>query len=64
MFDTQYGQYQFSLYNAPAMLQHFMNDIFCDLLDRFVIIYLDDILIFSEDMVEHTEHVQAILQYF
>ena len=52
----------FGLTNAPAVFQRFMNIIFPDLLDRFVIIYLDDILIYSRDPTQHTEHVRQVLQ--
>ena len=38
-----------------------MNDIFREYLDQFVVIYLDDILIFSHDYIEHTKHVRLIL---
>ena len=47
----------FGLTNAPATFQHFMNDIFSDLLDTFMVIYLDDILIYSENPKQHVEHV-------
>ena len=40
-----------------------MNVIFQDLLDRFVIVYLDDILIYSQDPAPHTEHVRQVLQW-
>ena len=43
----------FGLTNAPAAFQRFMNDIFSDLLDVCVVIYLDDILIYSNDMSEY-----------
>ena len=51
----------FVLTNAPAVFQHMMNDIFREYLDQFVVIYLDDILIFSQDYIEHTKHVRLIL---
>ena len=52
-FRTRYGHFQyvvmpFGLVNAPATFQHFLNDIFRNHLDQFVIVYLDDILIFSK----------------
>ncbi|KAF8751883.1 Retrotransposon gag protein [Rhizoctonia solani] len=58
-FRTKYGLYEslvmtFGLTNAPASFQHFMNDLFKDLLDVCVIIYLDDILIYSKDDATHT----------
>ena len=61
-FRTRYGHFEymvmpFGLTNAPAVFQHMMNDIFREYLDQFVVIYLDDILIFSQDYIEHTKHV-------
>ncbi|KAF8750370.1 hypothetical protein RHS01_09469 [Rhizoctonia solani] len=57
-FRTKYGLFEylvmpFGLTNAPAAFQHFMNDLFRDLIDVTVVIYLDDILIFSEDPKKH-----------
>jgi len=45
------------LTNAPATFQAFMNHIFRDMTDIFVVIYLDDILIFSNSLEEHQVHV-------
>ena len=53
----------FSLTNAPMAFQRFMNDIFSDLLDVCVIIYLDDILIYSNNMSKHHQHVKEVLKY-
>ena len=50
------------LTNAPAAFQHFMNDIFVDLLDLRVIVYLDDILIYSETLEEHCKLMKEVLQ--
>ncbi|KAF8756488.1 hypothetical protein RHS01_04204 [Rhizoctonia solani] len=66
-FCTKYGLYKslvmtFGLTNAPASFQHFMNNLFKDLLDVCVIIYLDDILIYSKDDVTHTQHVHEVLR--
>ncbi|KAF8694327.1 hypothetical protein RHS03_08208, partial [Rhizoctonia solani] len=66
-FRTKYGLYEslvmtFGLTNAPAAFQHFMNDLFKDLLDECVIIYLDDILIYSKDDASHTQHVHEVLK--
>ncbi|XP_054826969.1 uncharacterized protein LOC129324030 [Eublepharis macularius] len=66
-FSTRYGQYEylvmpFGLTNAPAVFQRLMNDIFRDILDQFVIVYLDDILIYSRDASQHTRHVRTVLQ--
>ena len=52
----------FGLTNAPATFQHMMNDIFKDLQGTYVIVYLDDILIFSKDQASHTKHVREVLQ--
>ncbi|KAF8749324.1 hypothetical protein RHS01_10132 [Rhizoctonia solani] len=65
-FRTKYGLFEylvmpFGLTNAPAAFQHFMNDLFRDLIDVTVVIYLDDILIFSEDPKKHLEHVREVL---
>ncbi|CUA71631.1 Transposon Tf2-11 polyprotein [Rhizoctonia solani] len=66
-FRTKYGLFEtkvmpFGLTNAPAAFQHFMNDILRDLLDVTVIVYLDDILIFSKNPGEHTAHVKEVLK--
>ncbi|CCO34134.1 Retrotransposable element Tf2 155 kDa protein type 2 [Rhizoctonia solani AG-1 IB] len=65
-FRTKYGHFeptvmQFGLSNAPAVFQRFMNDIFRDLLDITVIVYLDNILIFSNSREEHVQHVTEVL---
>jgi hypothetical protein len=49
------------LTNAPAAFQRFMNDLFSDLLDINVVVYLDDILIYSENPAEHRQHVREVL---
>ena len=66
-FRTKYGLFEslvmpFGLANAPAYFQCFVNETFRDMLNRFVVIYLDDFLIFSEDEVSHDTHVRAVLQ--
>ena len=65
-FRTRYGHFEykvmpFGLTNAPTVFQHMMNDIFREYLDHFVVIYLDDILIFSPNMEEHTRQVRLVL---
>ena len=67
-FRTRYGSFEwlvipFGLTNAPAAFQRFMNDIFSDLLDVHVIIYLDDILVYSDDPMGHTKHVCEVLRH-
>jgi hypothetical protein len=53
----------FGLTNAPAAFQYSMNNLFQDLLDIYVIIYLDNILIFSKNEAEHKFHVHKVLQW-
>ncbi|KAF8751595.1 hypothetical protein RHS01_08617, partial [Rhizoctonia solani] len=67
-FRTKYGLYEslvmtFGLTNTPASFQHFMNKLFKDLLDVCVIIYLNDILIYSRDDASHTQHVHEVLRH-
>ena len=52
----------FSLTNTLAVFQPFVNTVFADLLDVCIIIYLDNILIYSADMASHKKHVQEVLQ--
>ncbi|MBW0478257.1 hypothetical protein O181_017972 [Austropuccinia psidii MF-1] len=52
----------FGLTNAPASFQNLFNDIFADFLDIFVVVYLDDIMVFSISEEEHFEHVTSVLQ--
>src|SRR5882724_6330655 len=49
------------LTNAPATFQRFMNDIFVDMIDIIVIIYLDDILIYSDNISQHILHIKEVL---
>ena len=52
----------FGLMNAPAAFQHFMNDIFGNLLDVCMLVYLDDILIYSDSEEEHIRHIRKVLR--
>ena len=66
-FNTPTGHYEylvmpFGLTNAPAVFQALVNDILRDMLNVFVFVYLDDILIFSRTMSEHIRHVQLVLR--
>ena len=63
-FTTRYGLYEytvmcFGLTNAPA---YFMNKIFMDFLDKFVVVFIDDILIYSKSEEEHELHLRTIMQ--
>ena len=51
----------FGLTNAPAVFQRLMNNIFADLLDICVLVYLNDILIYSDNPVDHKKHVREVL---
>ncbi|KAL0161744.1 hypothetical protein M9458_045469, partial [Cirrhinus mrigala] len=66
-FSTTSGHYEyrvmpFGLSNSPSIFQSFMNDVFRDMLDKGVIVYIDDILIYSNSMSEHIQHVRKVLQ--
>ncbi|XP_073446703.1 LOW QUALITY PROTEIN: uncharacterized protein [Dendrobates tinctorius] len=66
-FNTPLGHFEylvmpFGLSNAPAVFQHFVNDIFRDICGVYVVVYLDDILIYSADPVTHAQHVRSVLQ--
>ncbi|GBG80813.1 hypothetical protein CBR_g31369 [Chara braunii] len=65
-FQTRYGLYEFvvmpfGLCNAPSTFQDAISRIFHDYLDKFVVVYLDDILIFSKAIEEHAQHVNKVL---
>ena len=53
----------FGLTNAPTAFQQFMNNIFSNLLDVCIIIYLDDILIYLNNMSKHYQHVKEVLKH-
>ena len=65
-FQTHYGSFEwlvmpFRLTNGPAAFQWFMNDIFGDLLDQCIIVYLNNILIYSNNPKQHMKHVWEVL---
>jgi hypothetical protein len=66
-FHTRYGLYEytvmsFGLTNAPAYFMYLMNKIFMEYLDKFVVVFIDDILIFSKTEEEHEKHLRMVLE--
>ena len=64
---TRYGLYEylvmsFGLTNAPAYFMYLMNSVFMPKLDKFVMVFIDDILIYAKDEDEHTQHLCIVLQ--
>jgi hypothetical protein len=66
-FSTRYGLYEFTimsfgLTNAPAYFMNLMNTVFTEYLDRFIVVFIDDILIYSKSDSDHEEHLRMVLQ--
>ncbi|GBG62033.1 hypothetical protein CBR_g28509 [Chara braunii] len=66
-FRSRFGHYEFTvmsfgLTNAPATFQTAMNDIFRDILEEYVLVYLDDILVYSRTLEDHIRHLRDVLQ--
>jgi hypothetical protein len=66
-FHTRYGLYEytmmsFGLTNAPAYFMYLMNKVFMEYLDKFMVVFIDDILIFSKTEEEHETHLRLVLE--
>jgi hypothetical protein len=66
-FITKYGLYEyilmsFGLTNAQALFMYLMNSVFMDYIDKFVLVFIDDILIYSQNEEEHEKHLNMVLQ--
>lgn len=65
---SHYGHYEFlvmpfGLTNAPTVFMDLMNQVFRAYLNRFVIVFIDDVLVYSKDGKEHTKHLHMVLQF-
>ncbi|WVZ50992.1 hypothetical protein U9M48_002188 [Paspalum notatum var. saurae] len=65
-FSTRYGLYEylvmsFGLTNAPAFFMYMMNSLFMNELDKFVVVFIDDILVYSKNEEEHKDHLRTVL---
>ncbi|OBZ81557.1 Transposon Tf2-9 polyprotein, partial [Choanephora cucurbitarum] len=66
-FNTRYGQFAWNvlpmgLCNAPPVFQTMMNKVLADCIDKFALVYLDDILIFSDNWEDHKKHVRHVIE--
>jgi hypothetical protein len=66
-FSTRYVLYEylvisFGLINVPAHFMYLMNSVFMEELDKFIVVFIDNIFVYSESMEEHEEHLWVVLQ--
>jgi hypothetical protein len=66
-FSTRYGLYEFlvmsfGLTNAPAYFMYLMNSVFMPELDKFIVVFIDDIFVYSKNKEEHAGHLHVVLQ--
>jgi hypothetical protein len=66
VFITKYGMYEYTIMsfgqtNAPAFFMNLMNNVFMDYLNKFVVAFIDDILIYSQSEKEHVDHLKMVL---
>jgi hypothetical protein len=66
-FSMRYGLYEylvmsFGLTNATTHFMYLMNSVFMEELDEFIVVFIDDILVYSKSMEEHEEHLRVMLQ--
>jgi hypothetical protein len=65
-FILRYGMYEFTvmsfgLTNAPAYFMYMMNTVFMEYLDKFIVVFIDDILVYSRNKEEHEGHLRLVL---
>ena len=68
-FKTRYGQYEFlvipfELTNALTTFMNLMNHVFIPYVDRFIVVFIDDILVYSKDQEDHDARLQVVLETF
>jgi hypothetical protein len=66
-FVSRYGMYEFTVMSfgptsAPAYFMYMMNKVFMEYLDKFVMVFIDDILVYSRSEEEHERHLRLVLQ--